>query len=182
MYCYSIDQTGAMEGQIFIKTGKLISLSESFLVSCSMENVGCRGGLPSLAFEFIERFGTGVYTEASWPYKPQVRFKCNDRLTITDNIMPSMQFKTMYIVYIFQHMQTMTYLIFFKLQNGDCNVINGKTVAGGHGYISFKKGDEQDLKRAVANLGPISVAFSALDDLYDYKSGEFIRLLLLEST
>ena len=70
----------------------------------------------------------------------------------------------------------------FLLQKRECDAAKGKFGGTGYGYISFKKGDEQDLKRAVANLGPISVAFSALDDLYDYKSGEFIRLLLLEST
>ena len=167
-----------MEGQIFIKTGKLISLSESFLVDCSFENGACDGGLPSLGFEFLERCGV-VFTEASWPYQPRVRLKSNDTLDISN--CNSFEFKTMCIFFNFCSMHTRLRLICccFLLQKRECDAAKGKFGGTGYGYISFKKGDEQDLKRAVAKFGPISVAFSALDDLFDYESGEFIRLSLL---
>lgn len=43
--CYAFSAVGAVESQHFIKTGKLLSLSEQQVVDCSYENYGCDGGL-----------------------------------------------------------------------------------------------------------------------------------------
>jgi len=68
--CYIFAATGALEGQMKRKTGRLISLSEQDIVDCS--STGCNGGWASNVFMFIRNRG-GIMSERSYPYVAQKR-------------------------------------------------------------------------------------------------------------
>jgi len=66
--CWAFSTTGSMEGAHQIKTGNLVSLSESNLVDCSWLNLGCHGGNMDTAFGYTQTHP--LETEADYPYTP----------------------------------------------------------------------------------------------------------------
>jgi len=65
--CWSFSATGALEGLNFVKTGKLVSLSEQNLVDCDKKDQGCNGGLMDNAFTYTAQ--KGIELESDYPYK-----------------------------------------------------------------------------------------------------------------
>jgi len=67
--CWAFSSTGNMEGQHFLASKSLVSLSEQELVSCSGSdgNQGCRGGLMDNAFKWVISQG-GIVGESDYPY------------------------------------------------------------------------------------------------------------------
>jgi len=69
--CWAFSSTGALEGAMFISSGKLISLSEEELVQCDVRrNKGCQGGWMDNAFQWVQQ--NGICSEPEYPYTEPV--------------------------------------------------------------------------------------------------------------
>jgi C1A family cysteine protease len=64
--CWTFGTTAAIEGHLYIKTHKLLSLSEQQIVDCIPDH-GCKGGNAGLAYKHLETIGQE--TESAYPYK-----------------------------------------------------------------------------------------------------------------
>uniref|UniRef100_A0ACD5VLQ6 Uncharacterized protein n=1 Tax=Avena sativa TaxID=4498 RepID=A0ACD5VLQ6_AVESA len=66
--CYAFATVATIEGLYWIKTGKLVPLSEQQLVDCDQYDGGCNRGHYSRAMKWVVENG-GLTTAAEYPYK-----------------------------------------------------------------------------------------------------------------
>lgn len=67
--CWAFSTVANIEGAGFVETGKLVSLSEQELVDCDTNgDHGCKGGLPSNAYQDMIKNNLGLELESMYPY------------------------------------------------------------------------------------------------------------------
>ena len=66
--CYAFSAAAALEGALFMQYGKTVDLSPQQIVDCSKayNNMGCGGGLPDWAFDYV--WDEGIMKESDYPY------------------------------------------------------------------------------------------------------------------
>lgn len=148
-------QIGALEGQYFLNTGILVKLSEQYLIDCSRKfsNLGCKGGATYWAFDYLKH-NHGVPKEYFYSYKGIV----------------SIHIVTLSMLTKFDSFVKMPN----HLQDGKCRKKKPSSGTAISNYVDVLEGDEEELRKAVGTVGPVSVAFNVLGSLASYKDGKLV--------
>lgn len=130
---FFIFNIGAIEGQYFRKTGKLVQLSEQNLIDCTSDPLGkcgCGGCTLEAAYTYAQNNGIDTADRYSTPY---------------------------------------------TTKDGLCQFNNSNAIKI-TGHNKMPSGDEDQLKEAIASIGPISIQMDAdHNSLYHYSSGVYLE-------
>lgn len=153
--CWSFGTSGAIEGALFLHNGKrnLVSVSQQALVDCSWGygNNGCDGGEDFRAYGWIKKMG-GIPTDES--YGGLFRFAWL-----------SARFEHTFISYS-------SLFPGYRGQDGYCHASdpNITLVAPITGWVNVTTGDQNAMKLALLQHGPISVAIDASHKTFSFYS------------
>lgn len=73
--CWAFSVAQNIEGQYFLRTGELLSMSAQQLVDCDKSNYGCRGGWPYNAIRWLSENG-GLQSERDYPQNDYYHVTC----------------------------------------------------------------------------------------------------------
>jgi cathepsin H len=138
--CWTFSTTGAIESHYALLNQVYPpNLSEQQLVDCAQDydNHGCRGGLPSHAFEYIKD-NRGLALESNYPYEAKDN-NCRFNSTMT-------------------------------------------TIQVSGGSYNITSGDEEEMRDALFQYGPVSIAYQVVKDFRDYKYGVYSSTLCRNTT
>lgn len=152
-------QTGALEGQTYRKTGRLIELSEQNLIDCTKAlGNGCHGGWMDVAFNYVKQNG-GIAKAVKYPYRGDVRYLKN---AYNDDSVVLLKEGNFFVIGILQ-------------DNYGCQYHKSHRGAGCIGYKRIPKGSESNLKNAVSTVGPISITMELSRSFYSYGGGSYLE-------
>jgi C1A family cysteine protease len=147
--CWAHSAAGALEGAYKKDTNRLVNMDVSYLITCSTA-YGCKGAHPGIAFTHVQYNGITVDNET-------------DRSSINSF------HKTQYIHEkyrnIANHSSHADQHSMKRKRQCELDNINAVVIRN---VVLLKKGREEELMQAVAEVGPVSVIICAPLDLVDY--------------
>jgi len=81
--CWAFSTMANIEGQHYLKTGEMVTLSEQQLVDCDFNDSGCNGGWMDNAFQYLEEFG--AVPDKKYKYTGK-KGKCKSSKKEDDNV------------------------------------------------------------------------------------------------
>jgi len=149
--CWSFSATGALEGQNFLVNGKLVSLSEQELVDCTTQNGNCMGEpkTDSLGEPICCPGGGDMDLAFDWVSQNGICLESAYPYAVEpDTVEPA-------------------------TNGSDCKMSSCTSRVSITGFTDIKSKSVADLKSAVSNVGPISIAVDANNWSRLYVSGIF---------
>jgi len=132
--CWTFSTSGCLEAHACLAQKKDCTqwpgLAEQQLIDCAQDfnNHGCKGGLPSQAYEYIKYYG-GMDLETTYRYLAEDEGTCL----------------------------------------ADYGTVGAKVIE----VVNITSGDEDDLVNAIANIGPVSIAYQVSHDFRFYQHGVY---------
>ncbi|KAG1679588.1 Cathepsin L [Nymphon striatum] len=170
--CWSFSATGSLEGQHFKKTGKLVSLSEQNICDCSRSfgnylNFDFIRGKSYFELEdnavIVRHINKSVFTQKNTDITVIIYMKLVDesKYRLSNNGCEGGLMDNAFR-YIKSNKGVDTEKSYpYTAEDGTCHFKKQDIGATDSGFVDIASGDEKALQKAVATVGPISVAIDA---------------------